>query len=125
MKSMVRANVKKAFKLIGDLKDPITFRGKEPDSFNFVTGQPIFGADTELTLLGVVTLFKQEDSNSMGVKILINYEDIEDAIDLIPNIYTKVIVRGVEYTLNIATRDSMKATNNGYTLTMQLLNSTA
>jgi hypothetical protein len=118
MRSMVKANVKKAFKMLGDLKTPITFVGKTADSFDFTTGLPVLGEEIIRTILGVETKLKRED-NTIITKIIMNYEDFSDIDMVVPNLYTKVRIRNNEYKL------LNPATNNGYSITLELSESTA
>ena len=118
MRSMVKANVKKAFAMLGDLKTSITFIGKAADSFDFVTGLPVFGEELIRTVQGVETKVKRKD-NTVITKIIINYEDFVDIDMVVPSLYTKVQVRGSTYNL------LNPATNNGYSITLELSESTA
>ena len=118
MRSMVQANVRKAFKALGDLKTPITFLGQQPDSFDYVTGLPVMGAPLTRTVMGVETKVKRED-NTIITRIIINYQDFSDIDVLVPNLYTKVQIRDSVYQL------TKPATNNGYSITLELSESTA
>jgi hypothetical protein len=114
---MVKANVRKAFALLGDLKTPLTFMGKQADSFDYDNGVPIFGEEIIRTVLGVETKVKRED-NTVVTRLIINYEDFSDIDAVVPALYTKVRVRNSIYQL------LNPATNNGYSLTLELSEST-
>jgi hypothetical protein len=118
MRNMVKANVKKAFAMLGDLKTPIMFIGKSADSFDYTTGLPVFGEELVRTILGVETKVKRED-NTVITKIIFNYEDFSDIDMLVPSVYTKVRIRTNEYKL------LNPAINNGYSVTIELSESTA
>jgi len=118
MRSMVKANVRKAFAALGDLKTPLTFLGQQPDSFDYVNGVPVMGAPLTRTVMGVETKVKRED-NTVITKVIFNYEDFSDIDMVVPNLYTKVQIRDSIYQL------SKPATNNGYSITLELSESTA
>jgi hypothetical protein len=115
---MVKKNVAKAFRLLGDLKTPITFMGQEPDSFDYETGKPVMGTPLLRTILGVETKVKRED-NTVITRIIFNYEDFSDVDMVVPNLYTRVQIRDSIYKL------INPATNNGYSVTLELTESTA
>jgi hypothetical protein len=115
---MVKANVAKAFRMLGDLKTPITFLGQTADSFDYETGLPVLGVPLIRTILGVETKVKRED-NTVITKIIFNYEDFSDIDMVVPNLYTKVRIRNSVYQL------LNPAINNGYSVTLELSESTA
>ena len=118
MRRMVQNNVKKAFRIIGDLKTPLEFIGQTVDTFDYETGLPVLGATLTRTVEGVEIKVKRKD-NTIVTKILLNYEDFKDIDEVVPNVYTRVKTPKGTYKL------IEPATNNGYTLTLELSESVA
>ena len=118
MRSMVQANVAKAFRMLGDLKTPITFLGQTADSFDYETGLPVLGIALIKTVLGVETKVKRQD-NTIITKIIMNYADFSEIDTVVPSIYTRVRIRNNTYKL------LNPATNNGYSITLELSESSA
>jgi|SRR6478735_11346055 len=118
MRTMLKSNVAKAFRLLGDLKTPITFLGQTADSFDYATGQPVMGVPLVRTILGVETKVKRDD-NTVITRIIFNYEDFSDVDMVVPNLYTRVQIRDSVYKI------LNPATNNGYSVTLELSETTA
>jgi len=118
LRSTVQSNVKKAFRMLGDLKTPITFLGRTADSFDFEAGIPVMGVEVARTVLGVETKVKRLD-NTVVTKVIFNYADFSDIDFVVPNLYTKVRIRDSLYTL------LNSPTNNGYSITLELSEATA
>ncbi len=118
MRSMVKAYVRKAFALIEDLAEDVTFINNGTTDFDYATGEAIGSTSVSYVFRAVVIRETMENTNTSVLKLLLITEDFDKAGVASIDVFDKVIVRG--NTLNVVhSTESSKANNdNGYTITL-------
>ena len=95
-KTLVRKQVRNAFKQLKDLSDDVTLIEVTTTTFNFTTKEP--NSSVPISKIVKAVVLEQGNSATVGsnlsMKIMLSSEDIG-----IPDIYDKAIIMGVEWNI--------------------------
>ena len=107
--ALVKNNVRKAFNLIGDLKEIVTLTLKKSTAYNFSTAQPAFTAPTTKDVQGLFIQKKGRDG-SLECQFMLKAEDLDS-----PDLYDKLTrTNGEVWSL------VQPFVNDGYIITINL-----
>jgi len=118
MRAMVKGYVRKAFAAIQDLAEDVTFINNSRNKFDFTTGEASENASQSFIFRAVVTKQMHADTNTMITKILLMTEDFRNAGILSPDVFDKVIVKGITLSVVFNSRSGLRNEDNGYTTTI-------
>ena len=111
-KSLIKNNVNKAIRLLGDLAVDVQLTNKTATDFDFGTDTPNYSSDSTITVKGVLlnkSVSKDPLSNAIKAELLMKASDVDS-----PDLYDVVLIEGV--TWNVIP----PYTNDGYTIKMNI-----
>jgi hypothetical protein len=118
MRSMVKSYVRKAFDLIGDLAENVTFINNNSSGFDYATGLPIDSGATQHTFKAVRIEKTMQNGNINVTKLLLMTEQFALAGIADIDVFDKVVVRGEVLNVIHSPTESMRNKDNGYTVTV-------
>lgn len=120
MRSMVKSYVRKAFKLIQDLAEDVTFINNGTGDFSYTTGEAAPSTPLSYVFRAVVLKETLKNTNVSVVKLLFMTEDFDRTNVASIDVFDQVVVRGI--TLKVihpkGSQGSQENSDNGYTMTL-------